>query len=77
MYYVYMLKNVESGELYYGYTNNLDRRLKEHNKDNDWKLIYFEGYLSELDARQREKRLKQYGQARAHLKNRLKNSVSV
>ncbi|MFC1709339.1 GIY-YIG nuclease family protein [Candidatus Omnitrophota bacterium] len=77
MHYVYVLKNIDNGELYYGYTNNLERRLKEHNKDNEWKLIYFEAYLAESDARQREKKLKQYGQARTHLKNRLKSSISV
>jgi len=30
MYSVYILKNRKSGELYYGYTHNIERRLKEH-----------------------------------------------
>lgn len=75
MYFVYLLKNSQDNEVYYGYTNNLERRLKEHGSD--WKLIYYEAYLSEADAQKREKKLKQYGQARAHLKNRIKDSLQL
>lgn len=78
MYFVYLLKNDKTNNLYYGYTNNLQRRLKEHNNtDKKWKLIYYEAYISESDARQREKRLKDYGQSRSHLKNRLKSSLQL
>ena len=31
MYYVYILKSRKDGNLYVGRTNNLERRLKEHN----------------------------------------------
>ncbi|MFH1577606.1 MAG: GIY-YIG nuclease family protein [Candidatus Omnitrophota bacterium] len=31
MYYVYALKNAKTQKLYYGYTNDLERRLKQHN----------------------------------------------
>lgn len=31
MYYVYILKSIKDNNLYIGRTNNLDRRLKEHN----------------------------------------------
>ena len=73
---VYILKNKETGELYYGYTNNLERRLSEHNKKKDcWEVIYYEAYKSEIDARTRERRLKQYAQALTALKSRLKNSL--
>ena len=74
MQYVYVLKHQQSHELYYGYTNKLERRIAEHAKSAKWKLIYYEAYLSEKDARARERRLKQYGQSRAHLKNRFKES---
>ena len=74
MNYVYVLKNKVSKEIYYGYTNNIERRMQEHNKDNRFELIYYEAYKSELDARERERKLKDYGQARAHLKNRIKRS---
>ena len=75
MYYVYLLRNKNTQELYFGYTNDLERRIKEHSNENKWKLIYYESYLSELDARERERKLKYYGQTRTHLKNRLKNSL--
>ena len=82
MYYVYVIKN-EPGELYYGYANNLKKRFFEHNSDKSfstknhkWKLIYYEAYLSEEDARLREKRLKNYGQALGQLKRRIKKSLS-
>ena len=74
IYWTYVLKNRKDGKPYYGYTNDLDRRLKEHDVDKIWKFIGCEGYALELDARERERQLKHYGQARAHLKNRLKRS---
>lgn len=80
MFYVYILKN-EKGNVYYGSTNDLRKRLKEHNKgqvfstkNHKWKLVYYEAYYSEKDARIRERRLKQYGQVIAKLKERIKNS---
>ncbi|HHT9137004.1 MAG TPA: GIY-YIG nuclease family protein [Candidatus Wunengus sp. YC60] len=30
MYFVYVLKSISSGKFYKGFTNNFDRRLKEH-----------------------------------------------
>ncbi len=77
MYYVYVLRNEENQELYYGYTNNLERRTTGHKKNTEWKLIYYEAYLSENDAREREQKLKQYGQSRTHLKNRFKESFKI
>lgn len=83
MHYVYVLKN-ESGELYYGLTNNLRKRFSEHNsgrsfstKNHQWRLVYYESYLSQEDAREREKRLKNYGQALGQLKRRIKKSLSI
>ena len=82
MYYVYLIQN-NTGGIYYGSTNNLRRRIFEHNnnksfstKNQKWKLIYYESYFSEIDAREREKRLKYHGQALAQLKRRIKNSLS-
>ena len=76
MFYTYILKNKLTKQLYYGYTNNLERRLGEHNQDQQqWELVYFEGYKAEADARNREKRLKHYAQALTALKSRLKESL--
>lgn len=75
MYVVYLIKSNLTRELYYGYTNDLERRLKEHNKKTEWEIIYYETYKSEVDARNREKRLKHYAQALTALKTRLKESL--
>jgi len=75
MYYVYLIKNRIAKETYIGYTNNLERRLKEH-KDKNSELIYYEAYKSEKDARNREFKLKQRGQTIRRLKEKLKDSLS-
>lgn len=82
MFYVYLIQN-ELDEIYYGSTNDLRRRIFEHNnnksfstKYHKWELIFYEAYRAEKDAREREKRLKYHGQALAQLKRRLKNSLS-
>lgn len=70
MYYVYVLKN--KSKLYVGYSNNFERRLKEHLKKFPVdKLIYYEAYYFEQDARNREKLLKHYGSAWRALKKRI------
>ena len=76
MHYVYILKNARDGNLYYGYTNNLDRRLNEHMREGNYNIVYYEAYKSEQDARGRERRLKHYAQALTALKDRLKGSLS-
>lgn len=78
MHYMYVLRNEGSGEFYYGYTNNLERRVQEHNADQGkWKLVYYEAYLAEADARKREGSLKHYGQARTYLKARILESLKM
>ncbi len=74
MYYVYVIKNNKERTIYIGYTNNLKRRLKEH-KSKIPEVAYYEAYRNELDARERERRLKQRGQAVRHLKQRIKRSL--
>lgn len=76
MHYVYCIQNLVKKDFYYGYTNDLIRRLKEHKReDKNWDLIYYEAYRSEIDARKREQKLKDYGQSRTHLKKRIINSI--
>ena len=83
MHYVYILKN-EKKELYYGCTKDLKKRFFEHNngksaytKNHNWNLVYYEAYLDEDDAWEREKQLQQRGhQAVAQLKRRIKKSLS-
>jgi predicted GIY-YIG superfamily endonuclease len=50
MYYVYVLKNNRTSRLYIGYTSNLKRRLNEHQKEKDVRLVYYEAYLEEKPA---------------------------
>ena len=82
MYYFYVIKN-ESDKLYHGYSSNLRKRLFEHNKDINfstkkhvWKLIYYEAYFSQEDAKERERQIKQFGQAWAQLRRRIKKSLN-
>ena len=83
MYYVYVLQSSLDKELYVGSTNNLRRRLLEHNNGRvfstsfrkPFTLIYYEAYKAEDDARIREKMLKLRGQARRQLKDRIPKSL--
>ena len=78
MFYIYLLGKIRSKFIYIGFTNNLQRRIEEHKKDKiNYKLIYYEAYVSEEDARKREYKLKNYGSALGHLKKRLSNTLSV
>jgi len=66
MYYVYVLESIKHGDSYIGYTNDLRRRLKEHNQGLNkstkpylpWRLIYYEACLNEIDTQRRENTLK-------------------
>ena len=83
MFYVYIIKSKLDQKLYIGYSNDLRRRLIEHNSGVNkstknkvpFRLIYYEAYRSETDARIREQKLKQFKNAYARLKQRLKNSL--
>ena len=65
-YYVYVLESQKDDDRYIGYTNNLRKRIEEHNKGLSFatkfrlpfKLIYFEGCLNMQDAKRRENYLK-------------------
>ncbi|MFZ5559296.1 MAG: GIY-YIG nuclease family protein [Patescibacteria group bacterium] len=80
MYYVYILFSHKDGKLYIGYTPDLKMRIKKHNSGyvratknrRPLKLIYYESYLEEPDAKRREKFLKG-GKGREELKTQLKD----
>ena len=83
MWIVYVIQNSFSKELYYGFTNNLKRRLIEHNagknistkrNTGEWILIYEEAYRDKSDAFNREQRLKHHGSGKHELLKRLPNS---
>ena len=86
MYYFYMIQSInERDQIYTGSTNNLRDRLDRHNKGKvqstkrylPWRLVYYEVFLSEKDARIREQKFKRHGKGNAELKKRLKYSLII
>jgi predicted GIY-YIG superfamily endonuclease len=84
MYAVYVIQHTVTRECYIGHTNNLRRRLSEHNRGlqtstrrtlGTWIYIYIEIYRSERDVIEREHKLKQHGSNKRWLKNRIKHSL--
>ena len=80
MFYFYVLEN-ERGDLYFGSTRDLKRRLAQHRegdtkttKNAHYSLIYYEAYRVEADARRREDQIKLHGQAKRQLKDRIRAS---
>ena len=80
MNYVYILKSDKTGKLYKGSTGDLRERVGNHNngkvistKDGrPWKLVYYEAFLSKIDARREELFLKT-GKGRERIKFLLKD----
>jgi len=83
MWCVYLIKSKSDRSIYIGLTNNLKRRLKEHNSGKTfstkskipWELIYCEIYKSAEDAKKREESLKLHARALAQLKKRISQSL--
>lgn len=79
MFTVYVLYSERFNRTYTGLTNNLDRRLKEHNSKQNkstkaytpWRLIYTEQLETRVEAREREKFLKS-GKGRDFIKTVIK-----
>ena len=81
-YYSYILKSRSTGNLYKGHTNDLSRRISEHNStDKDlkkythkdpgpWELIYSEEFETRANAMSREKFYKS-GKGREFIKELL------
>ncbi len=74
MYHVYVLWSNKLNKRYIGFTENIDKRLKEHNtgkthftkSGTPWTIIYRETYADKYSARKREIFLKS-GQGRKYL----------
>ena len=82
MFYVYVL-TMNNEEIYRGFSTNLKNRIKQHyenkvisTKNREPKLVYYEAYTSKKDAMEREKKLKQRGNAKRWLKERISNSLN-
>ncbi|MFH1867016.1 MAG: GIY-YIG nuclease family protein [Patescibacteria group bacterium] len=84
MFYFYLLRSNKDLKFYLGSTNDLKRRLNEHNIGKvfstklrkPFELIYYEAYKNEKDARMREHNLKLRANALNQLKRRLFNSIN-
>jgi len=82
--YVYVLYSQKDRDLYIGYTQDLRRRIKEHNAKKNFStksripfiLIYAEACLNERDAKRRENYLKTT-QGRRFLKLRVRKFLNL
>lgn len=80
MYYFYVLRFKNSGKLYKGYTNDLKRRIKEHNLGNstftsqngNFDLVFYEAFINKKDAQEAERYFKS-GHGREVLNSKLEN----
>jgi putative endonuclease len=65
-FYTYILRSQKSGRYYIGHTENLQKRLFEHNNDRTdaikgrgpWGLVYSEQFATRSEASQRERQMK-------------------
>ena len=66
LYLVYVIKSIPTSKLYIGYTDNIGKRLAEHNRGKvkstksylPYRLVYKEEYSNKTEARKRELFLK-------------------
>ena len=81
---VYVRRSRKTGQWYTGYTQNLQKRLSEHQteargytrKRGPYEVMYYEACISEDDARAREKYLKS-GMGKRYVRNRLKRFLTL
>lgn len=79
MFFVYILHSENDNRLYTGFTNNITRRMGEHNNGKvkstkhrrPLRLIYYEAYTDKNDAMNREIFLKS-GSGKRYLKKQLR-----
>ncbi|MGA8263050.1 MAG: GIY-YIG nuclease family protein [Ignavibacteriaceae bacterium] len=72
MFKVYILQSIKNDRYYLGHTNNLDRRLAEHNNGFSsstkagipWKIIWTENCYTRSDAMKLENKIKGRGTKR-------------
>ena len=75
MYFVYVLRSLKDGTFYTGLTNDVARRIAQHNKGQErttrphlpFEVVLTESYATRVEARAREKYFKS-GQGREYIK---------
>lgn len=78
MYYTYILKSLKTDKFYFGWTNDLKKRLTQHNNAQNrstksgipWKLVFYSAFETEILAKDFERYLKS-GSGRAFANKRL------
>ena len=78
-YIVYLLRSKKDNGFYIGYTSRLEIRVEQHNSGKvestryrrPLELVYFESYKDEFLAKERERKLKQFGSSFNGLLKRL------
>ncbi|HEX4875230.1 MAG TPA: GIY-YIG nuclease family protein [Chitinophagaceae bacterium] len=66
MFFVYVIRSEKDGRFYVGLSEDVDKRVNQHNKGmtfstkgfRPWKLFFFESFPTRIDARKREIYLK-------------------
>jgi len=83
-YYTYILYNIENDKFYIGQTNNLVRRVKEHNSNKSiytakyqgkWRLVYYKIHDLRVESMKQEKDLKKQKNKNFYKKFVKNNSV--
>lgn len=85
MHYVYVLCSLKHKWIYIGCTDDLKIRYGQHIQGEvkstkghrPLKLVYYESYLSKVDARSREYKLKNHSQTKELLLRQLTDSINM
>jgi putative endonuclease len=77
MYFTYIIQSESTGRYYVGSTDNLDRRVAQHNDPTykgskttkrftgPWKLVYAESFQTRAEAMSRERKIKSWKSRKA------------
>ena len=84
MFYTYILQSLKNRSFYIGYTTDLKKRFDEHNNGESlatkpfkpYKIIFYEVFVSRIDAKRREEYLKS-GWGFRSIKKMLRNYLEL
>lgn len=82
--YIDILRSLQTGKFYLGWTTDLQRRLSQHNSGEvrstknrgPYEIVYFEGYRDRQEALARERVLKERPNMLRHIKKHLFRSLN-
>ena len=85
MYYIYVLFiRSDPSDTYLGYTANFERRVHDHNagrnmltQGREWQMVYYEAYINEQTAPNREQKLKHDGRVKRYLMDRIRSQFGA